>query len=72
MVAMQMGDEDGVQAIRDHRRGALAHEVGDAPAQHGIGQQTRAAEVDERRRVAEPGDAGRRPQESGCQCVISW
>ena len=53
---MQVGDQHRVERAGRRRRRDLAAQVGDARAQDRIGQDAGPAELDQDRRVPEPGD----------------
>ena len=59
VVEVQMGDEDGVDALDDlgGRIAALPAEGAEPPAQHRIGEQPLAFQLDQHSRVAHVGDA---------------
>jgi len=59
VVVVHVRDQHGVDALRQRRHRHDAPEHADAPPQHRIGQQPRAAELDQDRAVPEPDDAHR-------------
>jgi hypothetical protein len=66
MVAVQVRDEDRVEARGERRRRGVAHEVADARAQHRVREEPDARDVDEDGGVPEPGQLGRGRHRSGC------
>ena len=57
MVVVRVRDEHRIERPGIGRRRDVAAEVRDPVAQHGVGQQPRTAQLEQQRRVADPGDA---------------
>ena len=55
---MRVRDEHGVQVARRLERGRVPAQVGDAPAEHRVGEEPHAVELDEHGAVPEPGQPG--------------
>lgn len=73
VVVVQVGDQHGVETLRNpgRRRSAVATQRPDPPAQHGIGEQAGAVELDQHGRVADVGDPlGRHIRSDGKDGVI--